>query len=330
VSDLRGLYDALAKFPAEVTQKERTLGESSPYIIAAKYAYSDNYEDYQKRYDRVQPYIAARDVEMKRFAARRLKFKELMLDYIKTSNVPQTSVVVSGKFLYYVDGAILKEGHLRIDAHVVLYPSESATSLNTPITVHASYNGVSLGQVATTVERGETTTRKGVNLSCTHLIDAEDAGLPSSGVVELTLDSQGVHQKLSVNFNETDAVRAKPGSEMVLHCRREGNHLLLPVRISEDESHTTFACLVDTGASVTTIARTPFLAQNTQRETFSTANGTVSMPVSVLHITVGDVQRELSVAFSGEGGVSLLGANFFEAFVYTVDLENSAIYLIKR
>ena len=28
--------------------------------------------------------------------------------------------------------------------------------------------------------------------------------------------------------------------------------------------------------------------------------------------------------------VNLLGANFFEDFVYTIDLENGAMYLVKR
>lgn len=295
-------------------------------IALAEKRYLEYRDQYKTWVEFIKPYRAELEVEKQRTNSRRSKYKDLMLNYITTANVPSSNVLITNDYIYYVESVAVKKGELKIDAHLVYYPSSPTTS----IAIHASFEGKSLGHTNTEMENGKATAKQGVDLGCISTIDVEDVGMPDSGVIELIVESLGVHEKMILNYNQAKSVVVKPGTEIVLHCRREGDHLILPAKFQEDESQATYACLVDTGASMTTIGRKPFGADIGKEEKFATVNGVVSMPVAVSHVTVGEIQKELSVAFSGDGGVNLLGANFFENFVYTIDLENSAIYLIVR
>jgi len=122
----------------------------------------------------------------------------------------------------------------------------------------------------------------------------------------------------------------KPGSRTVLHGRRQGSQLFLRVNIEANGGNYLCECLVDTGATMTTVAKAQVPLQPTDRNEFTTANGQISMPFAKAAVTVGDITKEIGVAVAPTLRVNLLGANFFEDFVYTIDLENSAIYLVKR
>ena len=300
--------------------------EADKRVLLYEKRYLEYREQYKTWFDFIQPYRAELEVENKRIASRRAKYKELIQNYIKTANIPQSNILITSDYIYYVESVVFEKSHLKINAHLVYYPSSAGTN----VIIHAFYDGRSLGHTVTETEKGEPKEKQGVDLTCTHLLDVEDAGIPDSGTIDVIVESNTVHEKLKLAYNQTSKTVLKKGSEIVLHCRREGDHLILPVRFKDDDSQTTFACLVDTGASITTVARIPFPSSSKKEEQFTTANGIVSMPVALSRITVGEVEKELSVAFSGAGGVNLLGANFFADFVYTIDLENNAIYLIKR
>ena len=122
----------------------------------------------------------------------------------------------------------------------------------------------------------------------------------------------------------------KPGTTMVLHGRRQGSQLFLRVTIEAEGHEYLCECLVDTGATYTTVAKAQVPIAPTGKHEFTTANGQVLMPFATAAVTVGEITKEISVALSPNLRVNLLGANFFEDFVYTIDLENSAIYLLKR
>ncbi len=122
----------------------------------------------------------------------------------------------------------------------------------------------------------------------------------------------------------------KPGSRTVLHGRRQGSQLFLRVNIEANGGNYLCECLVDTGATMTTVAKAQVPLEPTGRNDFTTANGQISMPFTKAAVTVGDITKEIGVAVAPTLRVNLLGANFFEDFVYTIDLENGAMYLVKR
>ncbi len=122
----------------------------------------------------------------------------------------------------------------------------------------------------------------------------------------------------------------KPGTKLTLHGRRQGSQIFLRTKVSAGGKQYVCECLVDTGATFTTIAQAQLPIEVTGRHEFTTANGQIVMPFVAADVTVGDISKEVGVALSPGLRVNLIGANFFEDFVYTIDLENSAIYLLKR
>jgi len=337
--NLAEFYNLIKSIPLEAARVQHanypylSTEERAEYEAKAKkkvLLYEKRYLDYRQQYktwvDFIKPYRAELEVEKKRTASRRAKYKELILSYIKTANIPQSSILITSDYIYYFESVVFENGHLRINSHLVYYPA----SVGTTVVIHAFYDGRSLGHTVTEMEKGGPKEKQGVDLGCTHIIDVEDAGIPDSGTIEVIVESMGIHEKMVLSYDHSANRAVKTGTEIVLHCHRAGEHLTLPVKFQEDENQKSFECLVDTGASITTIARNPFPGSIRKEAQFTTANGIVSMPVAASHITVGEVQKELNVAFSGSGGVNLLGANFFSDFVYTIDLENNAIYLIKR
>lgn len=338
--NLDEFYHLIKSIPLEAAKIKQQSGYSNlPIEDRTKYKseadkklmlYEKRYLEYRGQYKMwmafITPYRAELEVEKKRTESRRAKYKELILSYIKTANVPQSNILITSDYIYYVESAVLQKGQLKINSHLVYYPA----SVQTTIVIHASYDGRSLGHAVTELGTGEPKETQGVDISCLHLLDVEDAGMPDSGTVEVVVESDGVREKLMLTYNHSTNTVSTKATEIVLHCRREGDHLILPAKFQEDENQKIFECLVDTGASITTIARPPFPTSIRKEVSFQTANGVVILSVAASHISVGEVQKELNVAFSDSGGVNLLGANFFTDFVYTIDLENSAIYLIER
>jgi predicted aspartyl protease len=170
----------------------------------------------------------------------------------------------------------------------------------------------------------------GINTPCEHKINVVDAGLPATGIVEVLIEGFDFKKTLEINYGGTEQKIVKAGATIVLYGRRDGSHIILPVTFDGEGNKFTRDCLVDTGATLTTAPRSLLHVASTEERQFSTANGVVKMPIGKAMVSVGELSREISVAMTSSDEVSLLGANFFDDFVYTIDLENNAIYLIKR
>ncbi|HND61797.1 MAG TPA: retropepsin-like aspartic protease [Opitutaceae bacterium] len=120
------------------------------------------------------------------------------------------------------------------------------------------------------------------------------------------------------------------GAKLTLHARRQGSQLFVAVTVAAGGKSFPCECLVDTGATMTTVNQSQVQLPAVGQHEFSTANGQVQIPYARANVTVGTVQKEVAVALAPALRINLLGADFFEDFLYTIDLEGSAIHLVKR
>jgi predicted aspartyl protease len=338
----------LADVSRKITEAEAYLGRHPSEF------YSDFYSDQlalqKQKYEKIKTEFenhvedfriirAEFVVEQKRFEARRNKRKQLVLDFIKIKQIPEQWVLDDANSVFYVDGASVVDGRLTIRSHLEVLPGSTQSG---PIEVHASINGQSLGRVVEQqlIVDGRPRTYdawafRAAKSSCdmTHIFEVGDLSIPAEGVVQLSLTRFGrpaFSRPAQIGYSALTRPAVKIGGTIVLQGRREGNHLFLPVKFKSGELVLTHECLLDTGASFTTVPKSLFQINTNESRVFETANGRVRSPVADSVVTVGDISKNVKIALFDDIGASLLGADFFEGFVYTIDLENSAIYLVAR
>jgi len=118
----------------------------------------------------------------------------------------------------------------------------------------------------------------------------------------------------------------------VIHCRREGMHLKVPVRLDIHGVDVKCSMLLDTGASLTVLAKSVYnrgLARpldGLKRILLKTANGPMTCPVDRLYVSTTAYGRTLPVALTNDS-MSLLGANYFVGHRLTIDLNRECIYV---
>jgi hypothetical protein len=118
----------------------------------------------------------------------------------------------------------------------------------------------------------------------------------------------------------------------VIHCRRAGMHLKVPVRLDIHGVEVKCSMLLDTGASLTVLAKSVYnrgLARplnGLRRIRLKTANGPMTCPVDRLHVSTTAYGRILPVALTNDS-MSLLGANYFVGHRITIDLNRECIYV---
>lgn len=120
------------------------------------------------------------------------------------------------------------------------------------------------------------------------------------------------------------------GAKLTLPARRQGSQLFVQVTVAAGGKTFPCECLVDTGATMTTLNQSQVPLPSVGQHEFSTANGQVQIPYARANVTVGTVTKEVAVALAPGLRINLLGADFFEDFLYTIDLQGSAIHLVKR
>ncbi|MBS0663349.1 MAG: hypothetical protein JSR48_08785 [Verrucomicrobia bacterium] len=121
-----------------------------------------------------------------------------------------------------------------------------------------------------------------------------------------------------------------PGAQITLLGRREGNQLYLQVVIGANGKKYPCECLVDPAETYTTVDIRQVPLMPVGHHDLVTVNGPVRIPYANAAVTAGALTKGVGVALSTNLPVNLLGANFFEGFLYTIDLDNAAIYLVKR
>ena len=118
----------------------------------------------------------------------------------------------------------------------------------------------------------------------------------------------------------------------VIRCQRAGMHLKVPVTLDIHGVKIKTAMILDTGASVTVLAKSLYSQgiakplDSLPRIRMKTANGIITCPVDTLQISTSAYTNKVPVALTNDS-ISLLGANYFAGHRITMDLKNECIYI---
>lgn len=118
----------------------------------------------------------------------------------------------------------------------------------------------------------------------------------------------------------------------IIECKRKGNHLVVPVSLNIHGKEIETEMMLDTGASVTTITFGLYKKGNAKplselkKEKFETAKGIIQSYIDEVKVSTSAYSKNISIAISNYDMV-LLGANYFEGNIFTVDVENERIYV---
>lgn len=118
----------------------------------------------------------------------------------------------------------------------------------------------------------------------------------------------------------------------VIACKRAGSHLMVPVTLDIHGHRIQTELLLDTGASRTLIPTAIYTQKNGKPMTsLSTREVQIVGGVTTVHIdrvgiTTTAYSRETNV-FISDTDRGLLGIDFFEGTIFTVDVQNESIYL---
>ena len=164
--------------------------------------------------------------------------------------------------------------------------------------------------------------------------------LGNSGPVTFTMpsDQDGEHLARALArevllLSEQPEGAGSVGSEIqVIPCQRAGMHLRVPVQVDIHGVDIKTTMLLDTGASVTVLAKSVYskgLARSMRdlkTVRLRTANGPMTCPVDSLRVSTTAYARTIPVALTNDS-MSLLGANYFAGHRITVDLDRECIYV---
>ena len=138
---------------------------------------------------------------------------------------------------------------------------------------------------------------------------------------------------------ENKTTQISPPKETIVSMRRHGTHYIVTVTLDQAvEAH----LLLDTGASLTIIhpdivqAVVADLANESQWQTFNTANGRRQAPVvtlgslSINDETVYDIAIGVFELATSPGIDGLLGMNFLKHFRFFIDQKNAQLHLLTR
>jgi hypothetical protein len=174
--------------------------------------------------------------------------------------------------------------------------------------------------------------------------------IPNNGELKLILQGSNVNYEKTLKYTELDYSKTIPTSNIndfskkdvkekdfvseitKIQGKRKGDHILIPGHLDIHGKEIDTELLLDTGASVTTISYDLYKKGNSinlndlKRKKFQTANGIVMAYIDQLKLKTSAYTKEIEVAIINND-VSLLGANYFEGNVYTIDLTNECIYI---
>jgi len=174
--------------------------------------------------------------------------------------------------------------------------------------------------------------------------------IPNNGELKIILQGNNINYEKTLKYTELDYSKTIPASKINDFSKKDikerdfvseitkiqgkckGQHLLIPVWLDIHGVEIYAELLLDTGASITTIplnlykTGNPINLNSLKKERFQTANGIVIAPIDKLKLRTSAYTKEIEVALS-DSDIPLIGANYFEGNVYTVDLTNECIYI---
>jgi predicted aspartyl protease len=169
--------------------------------------------------------------------------------------------------------------------------------------------------------------------------------MPSQGKLKLLITGKNIRVDCATDYgtDTNEYITGGPvdlvsqpqsivSSTKAIKCRRDGNHLWVPVEIGSGESVQQAELLLDTGASITCIPPDIYeklRLKDVKHEEIEleTANGQISADTVILSVKTSAFQRDIRVAFNSSN--KLLGVNYFADCIFTVDVLNECIY-VKR
>ncbi len=161
-----------------------------------------------------------------------------------------------------------------------------------------------------------------------------DSSFPPKGEINILARCPEVQLDSKISYSVIGTVTNSPTEASdfsgVISCRREQDHLYVPVSLNIHGVPVVTELLLDTGASIANISESLYRQGNGRplaslpHLSLHTANGEVRVPTDDIEIRAGEMTRTTKTAIH-QGGVGLLGVSFFSGYTYTVDVENSRI-----
>lgn len=339
----------LAQYESALKNLELSIIENENYLRDNGFMYHsesvDKYRrflnnkqnEYNKLRDRYTLEMAELQVEQKKYTSKVRSYRELIWKTIHLQDIPKESVLETEDGIFYIR-SIKSEGHyLIIEAFLAEFP-KCRMAINK---IYASANGESLGLTERILPKNESWHNRipndsGSNTSLKYRIDLKnsDIHIPSEGdTIKISITGLNINNNISFTLNSATSPfqNEVEGTAISLRGKRKGNHILLPLTIKTGGVEIERECMLDTGASITTVYMEDHDKLKFDRvASFKTANGIVSLPVVNSHVRSGEMTRIIDIAFSKSSELNLLGANFFSGYIYSIDIENASIYLIKR
>ena len=118
-------------------------------------------------------------------------------------------------------------------------------------------------------------------------------------------------------------------------CKRAGDHLLVPVSLDIHGRSIQVEMVLDTGASITIVPYQEYQKGNAKpfsklsRKKFETAKGTIYCYIDEVKVSTSAYSKTSLIGISNYD-TPLLGVNYFQDNVFTVDVENECIYVHPR
>ena len=298
----------------------------------------------------INPYLDDHIADAARATTMQQKYRALLLLTAEDLGVQKDRVYSDQKCVFWIESVSLQNTELILKVRFFSLPKAMAGLSD----MHVSYNGASLGspKSATSWDFTEkmknrpddigpeenlyTYTFYGENLADSGVVKLRINGY-NDFAVEKTIEYKSRENEVSENFLKIRSLEKSGNSisteAVILKGKRNHGHLLLPIKVTIGQETKSLTLLLDTGASLTSIPDSVYSdgvrLQGLSTKEFATANGTVLAKVDKLAVSVGSLTKTLDVAIM-PGDVGLLGVNFLDGYIYTVDIDNEAVYLQKK
>lgn len=293
-------------------------------------------------------------VDRKRYVLRKSKYREHLLKGLAANGIPEGHTYIDDKVLIYVDSIKVRKDTVtaRLKAYLIMPRVHDSISTDRCDTIFA-YNarGENLGSpidVSSTKHQES----GGVTVELTYL-DNVSLG---EGCVKLVLGKSVLNNESEVsmvipyNLREitpptlpgqtTQSPVVRTERDFVdrietIACKKEGLHLVVPVTLDIHGKSVQIDMILDTGASVTIVPMklylkgTPKPLSQLRRQEFQTAERTIQCYIDEVQVSTSAYSKTSIIAIS-DYDTPLLGANYFEGIVFTVDVENECIYVYPR
>lgn len=297
-------------------------------------------------------------VDKKRYELKKQRYQEHLVKGILANGISRSHIYSDNRVVIYVDSIRVRKDTVilrlktylvkpssqhsintkKCDTHISIY-NPQGENLGSPIeirstnhneakgaTIDLAYEGtfeLGEGYVKLVIEKNTLHNEKEVVMEMPYILkEITPPRLPST--------RRDIVSTLSIE-SEKDFVKRIE----TITGKRRGNHLIVRVSLNIHGKEIETEMMLDTGASVTTIPFGLYKKGNAKplselkREKFETAKGIIQSYIDEVQVSTSAYSKTITVAISNYD-TALLGANYFEGNVFTVDVDNECIYVHPR